>query len=248
MLPVAILAGGMATRLRPITLEIPKSLVQIAGRPFLAHQLTLLRSQHIRSVVLCVGYLGQHIKEFAGDGRRFGLEILYSSDGATLRGTAGALKAALPLLGGEFFVMYGDSYLTCAFSQVQAAFFASRKQGLMTVFRNNNRWDRSNVQFSGGAIRSYSKTNHTALMQHIDYGLAVLKADALNRIPDDEICDLSELYQLMLQDGQLAGFEVTDRFYEIGSFTGIRELSCLLASGRLGPQRGNDEFHSTIHL
>lgn len=248
MLPVAILAGGLATRLHPITLEMPKSLVQIAGQPFLAHQLRLLRSQHIESVVLCIGYLGEHIKDFAGDGRKFGLDIAYSWDGPTLRGTAGALKSALPLLGREFFVMYGDSYLTCSFPQVQTAFFASRKEGLMTVFRNGNRWDKSNVEFSEGEIRCYSKKNRTALMQYIDYGLEVLTAEALNRVPDNQICDLSELYELLLRDGQLAGFEIAGRFYEIGSFTGMQQLSYLLTSQRDEPRRGNDELHSTIPL
>jgi N-acetyl-alpha-D-muramate 1-phosphate uridylyltransferase len=246
MLPIAILAGGLATRLRPITVQIPKSLIEIAGEPFLAHQLRLLALQGIRSVVLCVGYLGEEIERFARDGSSFGLEVTYSWDGANLRGTAGALKNALPLLGNEFFVMYGDSYLTCSFAQVEAAFFESRKEGLMSVFRNRDQWDRSNVEFSEGAIRSYSKKSPTIGMQHIDYGLGVLTADALNRIPSDAFCDLADLYESMLQDGQLAAFEVAERFYEIGSFHGIEELSSLLTFG--GRIKGNDELHSTVSL
>jgi N-acetyl-alpha-D-muramate 1-phosphate uridylyltransferase len=235
MLPVAILAGGLATRLHPVTLKMPKSLNEIAGEPFLAHQLRWIRSQGVRSVVLCLGYLGEQIEAFAHNGNAFDLNIAYSWDGARLRGTAGALKNALPLLRNEFFVMYGDSYLPCCFAQVQDAFFASGKQGLMTVFRNCNQWDRSNVEFFHREIRSYSKRNRTAQMQHIDYGLGVLRADALNRIRDDGFWDLSKLYELMLRDRELAAFEVSERFYEIGSFAGIEELSRLLTRDQREP-------------
>ncbi len=248
MFPVAILAGGLATRLRPITTEIPKSLVEIAGEPFLAHQLRLLRSQGVRSVVLCVGYLGEYIQEFAGDGRAFGIEIAYSWDGAKLRGTAGALKKAMPLLGNEFFVMYGDSYLTCSFSEAQEAFVASAKEGLMTVFRNSDQWDRSNVEFSHGEICCYSKKMRTARMQHIDYGLGVLRAEVLNRVPGDESCDLAELYESLLRNGELAALEVAKRFYEVGSFSGIGELSSFLTSDLAANIGGNDELHSTVPL
>jgi N-acetyl-alpha-D-muramate 1-phosphate uridylyltransferase len=246
MLPIAILAGGLATRLRPLFVDKPKSLIEIAGEPFLAHQLRLLRSQGLRSVVLCVGYLGEQIQEFAGDGRKFDLDIVYSWDGPKLRGTGGALKNALPLLGPEFFVIYGDSYLTCSFSEVERAFLASGKPGLMTVFRNLDQWDRSNVEFSSGMIRSYSKKTRTVGMQHIDYGLGVVRAHALNWVPDDAFCDLAELYGSMLREGQLAGVEIAERFYEVGSFAGIEELSKLLSSGRDRHIRGTDELHSTV--
>src|ERR1044071_9702153 len=113
MLPIAILAGGLATRLRPMTETIPKALVEIAGEPFLAHQLRLLRAAGYERVVLCVGYLGKMVREFAGDGSAFGLYVEYSFDGPTLLGTAGAIVRALPLLGPRFSVIYGDSYLPC---------------------------------------------------------------------------------------------------------------------------------------
>ena len=151
MLPVAILAGGLGTRLKPLTEAIPKALVEINGKPFLAHQLELLRARGVGRVVLCVGHLGEMIREFAGDGARFGVEVRYSFDGAALRGTAGALRNALPLLRGRFFVLYGDSYLTCDYAAVERAFMESGKPALMTVFRNEGRWDRSNVEFDGGA-------------------------------------------------------------------------------------------------
>src|SRR5580704_543468 len=161
MLPVAILAGGLATRLRPLTETIPKSLVEINGEPFLWHQLRLLRENGIDRVVMCVSYLGEMVRDSAGDGRDFGLHIDYSFDGSSLLGTAGALKRALPLLGESFFVLYGDSYLPIDLAAVEAAFRAGGKAGLMTVYSNQGQWDTSNVEFSGGRIVAYDKKNRT---------------------------------------------------------------------------------------
>jgi NDP-sugar pyrophosphorylase family protein len=110
MLPVAILAGGLATRLRPVTETIPKSLIDVNGEPFIAHQLRLLRSEGVERAVICTGYLGEAVREFAGDGRGFGIDLAYCEDGPKLRGTAGAIRNALPLLGDRFLVLYGDSY------------------------------------------------------------------------------------------------------------------------------------------
>ena len=147
MLPVAILAGGLATRLRPITETIPKALVEVAGEPFIARQLNYLSEQGVSKVVLCVGYLGDMIRDVVGSGERFGLKVSYSEDGPTLLGTGGALKAALPLLGRHFFVLYGDSYLPVNFSAVQTAYEQNKRQSLMTVLKNQDRWDKSNVLF-----------------------------------------------------------------------------------------------------
>src|SRR6266566_8462192 len=169
--PVAILAGGLATRLRPTTEKIPKALITVAGQPFLAHQLRLLQSAGIRKVVLCVGYRGEMIEQEFGDGHNFGVELSYSFDGPKLLGTGGALKKALPLLGKHFLVLYGDSYLPIDYAAPAQAFIASRKLGLMTVFRNEGRWDTSNVWFQGGAIKSYNKKERRTEVRHIDYGL-----------------------------------------------------------------------------
>lgn len=222
--PVAILAGGLATRLRPLTEAIPKSLVAIEGEPFLAHQLRLLRSNGLDRVVLCVGYLGEMIRDFAGDGSLFGLQIEYSFDGPTLRGTAGALRHALPLLGDHFLVLYGDSYLPCDYLAVETAFVQSGKRAMMTVYRNEGRWDASNVEFDDGRILAYHKTNRTAGMRYIDYGLGALKAEALEAPGDD----LAQVYQHLLEQKELAGYEVSQRFYEIGSFSGVEELEGFL--------------------
>jgi len=229
MLPVAILAGGQATRLRPITETIPKALVEIHGQPFLAHQLRLLAQRGISRVVMCVGYRGEQIRDFAGSGSAFDLEIKYSFDGPRLLGTAGALRRALPLLGESFFVLYGDSYLPCDYQAIEQAFLDADKPGLMTVYRNEGRWDASNIEFSDGRIVRYDKRNRTAEMHHIDYGLGAFRAGVFTALAEDQVHDLAFVYQDLLRRGELAGYEVPERFYEIGSRTGIEELGKYLA-------------------
>src|ERR1700677_769141 len=165
MLSVAILAGGLATRLGALTEKTPKSLIPVAGEPFVAHQLRLLKRSGIQHVILCVGHLGEMIEDIVRDGDAFGLKVEYSYDGAKLLGTAGAIKTALPKLGERFFVMYGDSYLTCDYAAIEQKFLQSGKPGLMTVFRNDGQWDTSNVEFENGRILNYSKKNRTGRMQ-----------------------------------------------------------------------------------
>ncbi|HEY1660509.1 MAG TPA: nucleotidyltransferase family protein [Candidatus Sulfotelmatobacter sp.] len=227
MLPVAILAGGLATRLGPLTEKNPKSLIPIAGEPFIAHQLRLLKRNRIQDVILCVGYLGEMIESVLGDGHAFGMKIEYSYDGDKLLGTAGAIRQALPKLGDSFFVLYGDSYLPCDYAAIEQEFSRSGKPGLMTVFRNQGQWDTSNVEFEGGQILAYSKQDRTPRMRYIDYGLGLF-----NRTVFDEtgLSDLAEVYSGLLRENQLSAFEVRQRFYEIGSIAGIQELESLLAS------------------
>ena len=229
-LPVAILAGGLGTRLYPLTERLPKALIEINGEPFLAHQLRLLRARGIERVVVCIGQHGERIREYAGDGARFGVEIDYSPDGPALLGTAGAIRNALPLLGEAFFVVYGDSYLPCSNREVAEAFRAAGQPGLMTVYRNEGRWDSSNVEFADGRIVAYDKKNRTARMQHIDYGLGVFSRAAFEGSPH---ADLADVYGDLLRRGQLAALEVHERFYEIGSFDGIAELARHLAGSQL---------------
>lgn len=230
MLPVAILAGGLATRLRPLTETIPKSLVEVAGEPFLAHQLRLLRSTGIVKAVICAGYLAEQIQDFAGDGSRFGMHLSYSLDGPTLLGTAGALRRALPLIPGDnFLTVYGDSYLPCDYAAVARTFLESGKRGLMTVYRNQGQWDTSNVEFRDGGILRYDKKNRTPEMHHIDYGLGAFHRSIFEEIPEGTPSDLAAVYQELLAAGDLAAFEVPQRFYEIGSFAGIQELTEFLS-------------------
>jgi NDP-sugar pyrophosphorylase family protein len=227
-LPVALLAGGLATRLRPITEKIPKALVTVAGEPFLAHQLRLLRAQGLSRVVLCVGHLGEMIQEQFGDGAEWGIQLEYSFDGPALLGTGGALVRALPLLGEAFLVLYGDSYLPIDYQAVIRAFLDSGEPGLMTVFHNQGQWDTSNVVFADGIIHCYDKKALTATMQHIDYGLGILRAEALAPYPRDKAFDLADVYRDLSRAGRLAGYEVANRFYEIGSPKGLAELDGLL--------------------
>jgi NDP-sugar pyrophosphorylase family protein len=230
MLPIAILAGGLATRLRPVTETVPKALIEVAGEPFLAHQLQLLRHHGFERVVLLVGYLGEKIQAFAGDGRAFGLDVEYAFDGPQLLGTAGALRRALPMLGAAFAVIYGDSYLPCDYRAALAAFDDSGKLGLMSVYRNEGLWDTSNVEFAGGRIVAYDKANRTPAMHHIDYGLGAFQRAAFDDVPAGTTSDLAAVYQGLLRRGELAAWESPERFYEIGSIDGIHELGEFLKS------------------
>jgi N-acetyl-alpha-D-muramate 1-phosphate uridylyltransferase len=223
MIPIAILAGGLAKRLRPLSDQTPKSLIEVAGKPFIAHQLCSLRRKGLERVVLCVGYLGERIEAFVGNGAAFGIEVVYSHERQDLLGTGGALRKALDLLGDEFLVQYGDSYLDISYASVVRAFRDSRRQALMTVFRNEGRWDTSNVEFVDGEIRNYDKRQQTPAMAFIDYGLGVFRADALRRWPAGQGIDLADIYRSLLVDRELAGYEVHRRFYEIGSMEGLIE-------------------------
>lgn len=230
MLPVVILAGGLATRLRPLTESVPKALIKVNDEPFISHQLRLLRKNNIQRVVMCVGYLGEQIIDYVGDGSRFNLQVTYSFDGPNLLGTAGAIKQALPLLSDAFFVLYGDSYLPCDYLAVQNAFITSGKLALMSIYRNDGLWDTSNVEFANDEILAYDKIERNDRMQYIDYGLAIFNRSAFEIIPLATNYDLALLYQHLVQEKQLAAFEVTQRFYEAGSFTGIEELEQLLSA------------------
>jgi NDP-sugar pyrophosphorylase family protein len=230
MPPLALLAGGLATRLRPITTKLPKSLVEVAGEPFIAHQLRLLKRQGITDVVICAGYLGDQIEASIADGRGFDCRVRYSHDGELLLGTGGALRMALPLLGERFFVMYGDSYLDTDFRAVHDAFVATRKPALMTVFRNAGRWDTSNVEFVDGAIRRYDKSDRTPAMQYIDYGLGVSTAAIFAERDVGARFDLADVYRDLVLRGLLAGYEVRERFYEIGSPSGLAETDAYFAA------------------
>lgn len=238
-LPVAILVGGLATRLRPLTEKIPKALIEVYGQPFLAHQLHLLASSGISEVVICAWYKAEKIQDFARNGEQYNLSIKYSFDGEQPLGTGGALKKALPHLGEAFFVLYGDSYLPCDYHSVEKAFTTSQKDGLMTVYRNQDLGDKSNVRFENEQILVYDKKNHSAKMNHIDYGLGIIKASVLADYPAHEAFDLADVYQNLLSDGQLAGYEIETRFYEIGSFSGIKDLETYLKK----KGENSDRFH-----
>lgn len=233
---VAILAGGRATRLYPLTMSIPKSLVPVAGEPFLAHQLRWLRAQEVERVVICCGHLGEQIRAFAGDGSQFSLSVEYSTDGERALGTGGAVRRALRQLGDAFFVMYGDSLLSAELGAMWARFVAYGRQGLMAVCQNGDQWDRSNVRIDEGQVVQYEKGSAMRQMTHIDYGISCFQAEAFAAQPEGVAFDLSRIFKELIARGQLGCHEVQDRFYEIGSFTGLCETHAMLSADRGGMQ------------
>ena len=229
---IAVLAGGLATRLRPITETIPKSLVPVAGQPFIVHQLRLLHRQGFRRVVLLIGHLGELIRDVVGNGSDFGLNVDYVADGSVQRGTGGALRNALPALGGSCFVMYGDSYLPINCAPIWQAFRQNGRPALMTVLHNRNRWDPSNVRFDGRRVLSHDKRLAGAPgVEWIDYGLSIFATETIRNWPDADPFDLSTLTGDLARRGLLDGFEVGARFYEIGKPIGLAETEALLVAG-----------------
>jgi len=235
---LALLAGGLATRMLPLTESVPKSLLKVSGEPFLAHQLRLLAGQGISDIVICCGHLGKQIENFAGDGSRFGCRIRYSYDGHRLMGTGGALRRALPLVGESCFVMYGDSYLLANPVRAWRAFLASGQPALMTVFKNDSQWEASNVEIRDGKVLFYGKYSRTPKMRYIDYGLSLIQASALASWPDHEPFDFAAVMGDLAANGKLAAHEVHSRFYEIGSPEGFHATEQMLEGFRKSRESG----------
>lgn len=227
--PVAILAGGLATRLGTLTARCPKAMLPVAGEPFIGHQLRWLAAEGVRRVVLCTGHLGETIEAHVGDGTTFGLDVRYSHDGPTLLGTGGALRRALPLLDASFLVLYGDSLTPIPLAPVLRTHATAACPAVMVILRNEGRWDRSNVLASAGRLALYDKRQPTPEMAHIDYGVGVMTRGVLEAYPLNVPLDLSDVYHALSRAGQLAGHEVDQRFYEIGSLTGLAETEAYLA-------------------
>ena len=232
MVQCVILAGGLATRLRPISESIPKALVSVGDRPFADLQLRWLSAQGVRDVLYCVGNLGEQIIDFVGTGQQWQLNVAYCDEGRNLRGTGGALRLALDrnLLQSRFLVLYGDTYLDISVPRVIETFNRSRLPALMTVLANSGQWDTSNADFRDGLVR-YNKEDPTPNWSYIDYGLLAFQRSAIATIPPNRRFDLAQLLQVLGSLGQLAGFEATRRFYEIGSVAGLQELSLHLKTG-----------------
>ena len=225
---IVVLCGGLATRLYPVTQKIPKSMVEIDGRPFLEYQIELLKKNGIFNLVLCVGNFSEQIEQYFGNGEKFGVKIQYSHDGANLAGTGGALKKAEDLLEDEFLVMYGDSYLPFDFQKAIAFFKEKGKQGLMTVFHNANKYESSNVEAEEELVKAYSKKEKTPEMEHIDYGLSIFKKEDLKLLPAEGASDLSVLHLALIAEKQLLAFSVDQRYYQVGSFEGLEEFKAFI--------------------
>lgn len=226
--PVCVLAGGIGSRLGERVRELPKPLIDVAGRPFLLHQLELLRRHGARRIVLCVGYLGERIEAVVGDGSQLGLEVSYAYDPPGLAGTAGAVRGALPLLGDAFLVLYGDTYLRIDYRDVERSWRASGCPALMAVLRNDGRWDTSNAVLDDGMVVEYSKSRPHPAMRWIDYGVGVLTPAALAAAPGDP--DLAGVYRELARSGRLSGYEAHERFYEIGTPDALAETDAFLRS------------------
>jgi len=220
MLPVVILCGGLASRLYPMTQQMPKSLIKVCGKPFIFLQLELLRQNHVTDVVLCVGNFGDAIEQFVGS-EKYGINIKYSYDGETLLGTGGAIKNALYLLPETFIVMYGDSYLDISLKPIIDRFIIEKKPILMTVYHNNNENDKSNIYYNG-EIQEYNKRNPKSSMKYIDYGINVMSKYVFDNYP--EIFDLADLLSGYVRISDVSAFESKVPFYEIGSLDGIEKL------------------------
>jgi NDP-sugar pyrophosphorylase family protein len=230
---VLILAGGLGTRMWPRTATVPKSLLSVAGRPFAEHQVELLAASGVDDIVFAVAYRGDMIRQALGDGRRWGVRVRYRDDGPDLRGTGGAVRlfAASGLADEAFAVLYGDSYLPIDYAAVWDAYDDRSFPALMTVLQNHDRWDTSNAAFSpDGRLRYRKGAGERGGMTYIDYGLSVVACDVvLERVPPDSPFDLANLFTELSDRGELAGYEVQERFYEIGSDRGLADLEELLA-------------------
>jgi len=221
-LPVAILAGGLGKRLGQKTINKAKVLIDVAGKPFISRQLNYLSDQGVKNIVICTAHLGKQIKDYIGEGLEYNLKIFYSDDGDQLLGTGGSVKKACRILGENFFILYGDSFLPIDFSLVEKAFFQQKKPALMTVFKNQGQWDKSNVYFKDKSVK-YNKNYPQKNMNYIDYGLNVVKNSIFNDFPSNKAFDLSDVFEDLSNKDLLAGFEVYDRFYEIGSINGLND-------------------------
>jgi len=228
-----ILAGGLGTRLGPLTKGRPKAMVSINGRPFLEYQLRLLRERGIRDIVLCLGYRWEQIVDYFGHGRRLGLKISYSVERDGLLGTAGAVKQAEPLLDDIFFLTYGDAYLLLDYKAVMDYFRRQDKLGLMVVYRNENRYARSNVVVEGGMVKVYDKERWWPGMDWINFGVSLLRREALALVPAGVPYSQEEWYQQLIERGELLAYETGQRFYEIGSPQGLEEFRRLVEEGGL---------------
>jgi MurNAc alpha-1-phosphate uridylyltransferase len=231
-----ILAGGLGTRMLPLTEATPKSMLQVAGRPFIAWQLERLALSGFSEVVLCIGHLGDRIRAFVGDGSAFGVDVRYAHDGQVPLGTGGALRAALPGLRPEFLVTYGDSYLPFDYSgPLRDLARHSEALGSMSVFHNRGRWDESNAELSGELVSRYVKGSRDPALDHIDYGATALRREVIAALLPDEPAPLDGVLGQLAAARRLRAFHVAERFYEIGSPAGLAELErMLLASGAPG--------------
>jgi N-acetyl-alpha-D-muramate 1-phosphate uridylyltransferase len=223
MYPVVILAGGKATRIREITKDIPKSLIKINNRPFIDYQLEYLKKHRIKKVIFCLGHKGDLIKNYLEEKHNNDFEFIYTFDGSTPLGTGGAVKKAMITKHKFYFIIYGDSYLRLDLKNIKKKFEKSKKPGLMTVIKNENKWDKSNVELKNRDILNYNKFKNNANMNYIDYGLSIISKKSIVAY-EKKIFDLAEFFSFMIKQRKMTPYIAKKRFFEIGSFRGIKDL------------------------
>jgi NDP-sugar pyrophosphorylase family protein len=228
---VVILAGGLATRMRPTTLTVAKAMLDVAGRPFVDWQLEKVKRAGYDDVVMCVAFLGEQIRDHVGDGARYGLRVRYSDEGPTLLGTAGALRVALPLLAPVFLVTYGDSYLPFDYAEPLRVLMAHDDcDGVMSVFPNRGLWDASNVRTDGAHVLAYEKGTKDPAFDHIDYGALALRRSLIAPLPEGEKLGLEQIQTRVAAAGRMRAVVAPERFYEVGSPEGLAALDAKLRS------------------
>lgn len=227
MYQIVVLAGGYGTRLGHLTKKIPKAMIKINGKPFLYYLLNQLNSQGFKNVILCTGYLGNQIKKYVEDGKKFNLNIKYSVEKKKLLGTAGCIKKALPLLSNNFFVIYGDTFLPIKFKKVQEAYVKKKAKALMTIYKNRNKYDNSNISLDKGEIY-YEKNSKNKYMNYIDYGLIIFNKKIVESPMFNKNSDLSNILNILSKKKKLKHTIIKKRFYEIGSLNGLKETKKVL--------------------
>lgn len=218
-----ILCGGLATRMGDPAKTIPKSMMDIDGKPFLQYQIENLKKHQINDIVLCVGHLSEKIKEYFGDGSKFWVNIQYSHDGEKPLGPIGALKKAEPLLNEIFFTMYGDSYVFLDFKKVYLHFLKQKKSALMTAYKNHDKYDKSNIVIKNEKITKYNEKK-TKDMIYIDYGVSIFRKQILELIPENTYFTTKDLFAKLIKQNELLAFEVRKRFYHIGNLEGLEDF------------------------
>ncbi len=222
-----VLAGGLATRMRPHTLTIPKSMLEVAGRPFVDWQLERMAACGVRDVVMCVAHLAEQIERHVGDGARHGVRVRWAHEGVKLLGTAGAIRTTLELLEPQFLVTYGDSYLPFDYAEPLRLLAAhSDCDGVMSIYKNDGQWDASNVVADASRewVARYEKGQTDPAFDHIDYGATALRREVIAALPLGEPWGLDTIQRDLARQKRLRACVARERFFEIGSPEGLAEL------------------------
>lgn len=230
---IVIFCGGLATRLKNLAKNKPKSMMDINGKPFLEYQIDNIKKYDIKDIVLCVGHLSEQIIDYFGNGEKFNVNIKYSHDGEKPLGPIGALKKAEPLLKKDFFIMYGDSYLSVNFKDVYNFYKKYDKAACMVVYKNKDKYDKSNLIIKDNLVLGYGDKQRTKDMVYIDYGASLLSKKTLYNLKDDTFYSTGDFFSKLIKNHELLAYEVKTRFYHIGNPEALEELRKYIKTQRL---------------